>query len=551
MPSTHAYALSGSSLISFDLATPSTGTIIGITGVAAGETLVGIDFRPANGLLYALGVNAGADTGTLYFISTQTGQAQAVGSGFVLPSPFDLPPGNYGFDFNPAVDRIRVTTDTGLNFRLNPNNGALAGLDTSIVGSQISGVAYTNNHPDNGGITTLYTLDALDDQLQIQSNPNAGTQVAVGPTGVNFSVVNGFDIPIGVNAAALNGPVASGSGFALLTVGGTTGLYSINLVSGAATLVGNFLSGITGFAIQNNFGAPPHWAGSVGFNAHPAGWALAGVGDLTGDATSDVVWYNATTGNIDLWKMSNGQWAGSLDVGSHPLGWQLAGIGDLNGDGTSDLLWHNPTTGNVDLWKISNGQWAGSVDVGPHPLGYQVAGIADFNHDGTRDVLWYNPTNGATEIWKIVNGQWSATLNLGSHPLGWVPAGIGDFNHDGTSDVAWYNATTGNVDIWQIVNGQWNASFDLGSHPLGWTPAGIGEFNADGTSDIAWYNSATGNVDIWQVVNAHWAGSVNLGSHPPGSALSAVGDFNHDFMSDILWRDVGTGAIDEWLISNI
>src|SRR4051812_36393256 len=121
MPSTHAYALSGSSLISFDLTNPSTGTIIGITGVHAGEILVGIDFRPANRLLYAYGVNAGADTSTLYVVSTQTGQAQAVGSGVILPG-VDLPPGNYGFDFNPAVDRIRVTTDTGLNFRLNPNN---------------------------------------------------------------------------------------------------------------------------------------------------------------------------------------------------------------------------------------------------------------------------------------------------------------------------------------------------------------------------------------------------------------------------------------------
>ncbi len=34
MPSTHAYALSGFSLISFDLATPSTGTIISITAIS-------------------------------------------------------------------------------------------------------------------------------------------------------------------------------------------------------------------------------------------------------------------------------------------------------------------------------------------------------------------------------------------------------------------------------------------------------------------------------------------------------------------------------------
>jgi hypothetical protein len=79
MPSTHAYALSGSSLISFDLATPSIGTIISITDVTPTDVLVGIDFRPANGLLYGLGVNATADTATLYVISTETGQARVVG----------------------------------------------------------------------------------------------------------------------------------------------------------------------------------------------------------------------------------------------------------------------------------------------------------------------------------------------------------------------------------------------------------------------------------------------------------------------------------------
>ena len=212
MPNTHAYALSGSSLISFDLATPSTGTIISITDVTPTDVLVGIDFRPANGLLYGLGVNATADTATLYVISTETGQARVVGiaGGLGLPAA-----ANYGFDFNPAVDRIRVTTDSaalGLNFRLNPNTGALAGSDPAILGPTVSGVAYTNNQPQNGGITTLYTLDSTADVLNIQNPPNAGVQNLVGPTGVDFSVANGFDIPVGVNAPALNSPVASGSG---------------------------------------------------------------------------------------------------------------------------------------------------------------------------------------------------------------------------------------------------------------------------------------------------------------------------------------------------
>ena len=282
----------------------------------------------------------------------------------------------------------------------------------------------------------------------------------------------------------------------------------------------------------------------------PARWSLAGVRDLTGDGTSDVVWYDATTGKVDLWKIANGQWAGSVDVGPHPLGWQPAGIGDLNGDGINDMLWHNPTTGNVDLWKLVNGQWAGSVDIGSHPLGYQVAGIADFNNDGTDDVLWYNSSTGSVDLWKISNGHWAGSIDVGPHPLGWQPAGIGDFDHDGTSDVAWYNPTTGNIDIWKIVNGHWSASVDVGSHPAGWAPAGVGDFNHDGTSDIAWYNSGTGNIDIWQIVNGHWNGSSDVGSHPAGWAPAGIGDFNGDGSDDIAWHNSTTGNVDIWQIVN-
>ena len=224
-----------------------------------------------------------------------------------------------------------------------------------------------------------------------------------------------------------------------------------------------------------------------------ATWSLAGSRDLSGDGTSDVVWYNAATGRVDLWKIANGQWAGSVDIGAHPLGWKPAGIGDLNGDGTNDVLWHNPSTGNVDLWKLVNGQWAGSVDIGSHPLGYQVAGIADFNLDGTeRRALVQSGEWRDRDLEDRQTATGAPRIDLGPHPLGWQPVGIGDFDHDGTSDVAWYNPTTRNIDIWQIVNGHWSASFDVGSHPAGWAPAGIGDFNHDGTDDIAWYNSDDG-----------------------------------------------------------
>ena len=153
-------------------------------------------------------------------------------------------------------------------------------------------MAYTNNQPDNGNITTLYTLDATADVLNIQEiRTTPGVQNLVGPTGVDFSAVGGFDIVAGVNATASGSAVASGSGMALLNVGGTIGLYSIDLVTGAATFVGNFLNGITpvnGFTIQNDLGGIPAIALSadglslVYFNTATPGFRTSvAVGGLT------------------------------------------------------------------------------------------------------------------------------------------------------------------------------------------------------------------------------------------------------------------------------
>ena len=78
----HAYALSGSTLVSFNPATPSVGTSIPVSGLISAQILVGIDVRPTNGVLYGLGVNAtgGDDGATLYTISPVTGVATIVGT---------------------------------------------------------------------------------------------------------------------------------------------------------------------------------------------------------------------------------------------------------------------------------------------------------------------------------------------------------------------------------------------------------------------------------------------------------------------------------------
>src|SRR5208282_3115761 len=214
------------------------------------------------------------------------------------------------------------------------------------------------------------------------------------------------------------------------------------------------------------------WAGSIDLDTHPGNYQIAGVGDFTDNGTDDVLW-TSVSGNgqvqTDIWELSNGQWAASVSPGIHPAGYDVAGIGDLTGNGTSDILWYDPTTANVDEWQLANGKWAASVDLGVHPgSGWQIAGIGDFFGNGTDDILWTNSSNGQvqTDIWELgSNGQWINSVSPGPHPAGYQVVGVGDFTGNGTSDILWQNPTTGNVDEWIIANGKWAASVDLGVHP--------------------------------------------------------------------------------------
>lgn len=212
-----AYAVTGATeLAIFNPANP-TPVVKAITGLQAGETIKGIDMRPVNGQLYALG-----STSRLYTLNASSGAATQVGTG-TLTTP--LLGNNFGFDFNPTVDRIRVVSDLGQNLRLNPNDGAVAAIDGALspLTTVISAAAYTNNFA--GATTTvLYDIDATNGRLVKQDPPNTGTLVDVGPLGITAAGANGFDIGS-----------TSGIAYALLNVAGTIKVYTINLTTGAAT----------------------------------------------------------------------------------------------------------------------------------------------------------------------------------------------------------------------------------------------------------------------------------------------------------------------------
>jgi hypothetical protein len=193
-----------------------------IQGLQPGEGIMAIDFRPANRKLYGLGSSS-----RLYVIDTETGVASAVGSGPFTPA---LDGTEFGFDFNPTVDRIRVVSDKGQNLRLHPDTGAVAATDLALNYEGDSGPAqgvvasaYTNSVA--GATTTLlYGIDSRRKALVTQAPPNDGRLNVVGTlVGLELSSVAGFDISPATGRAYLA---------ARLTNSQKSMVYEIHLATG-------------------------------------------------------------------------------------------------------------------------------------------------------------------------------------------------------------------------------------------------------------------------------------------------------------------------------
>ena len=203
-----------------------------VTGLAAGETLLSIDFRPATGQLYGLGSSS-----RLYFINLNTGVATALGAASFTPA---LSGTIANIDFNPTVDRVRLVTNTGQNLRLHPELGTVAATDLPIAGNaspSITSIAYTNSIA-GAATTDLYDIDISTKKLFKQTPPNDGTLVEVGNLGVNFTGRAGFDINAD-NSAIL----------ATLVVDNVVKLYTVNVSTAATTFIANIAANIVDIAI--------------------------------------------------------------------------------------------------------------------------------------------------------------------------------------------------------------------------------------------------------------------------------------------------------------
>lgn len=244
-------AFSGVNLVRFNTNSPGSITTIGpLTGILPGHFVRAIDFRPSTGGLYALSTTeaGSASVGQLYYVNVDTAVLTPIGS----PFGFGADPGlRVSMDFNPVVDRIRVTTGlNALNLRLHPDTGALIAIDSPLAyapgdpnaGSNpplVADVAYNNNFA-GATSTTMYVWDFNLDVLSFLSAPNSGQMTTIGgPSSfITDDAGVGFDVSGATGVAYFSYRVIDTPNEMLGTMDLTTGLVTnIGLFGGGVDML--------------------------------------------------------------------------------------------------------------------------------------------------------------------------------------------------------------------------------------------------------------------------------------------------------------------------
>lgn len=199
-----------------------------ITGIPG--RIAGIDVRPADGMLYALGVD-----GTVATVDPMTGKATVKSKLETMVKAG----ATVTVDFNPVADRLRVIGSDGTNLRANVDDGkvvtdgaikfkdgdAQAGKSSMIIAG-----AYTNS-VKGAKETALYDIDGSGAFVK-QAPPNDGVIASLGMTGIKGKVV-AFDIVTAADGANTGWLVDEGM------------VYTIDLATGKTSQKGK-ISGLTG-----------------------------------------------------------------------------------------------------------------------------------------------------------------------------------------------------------------------------------------------------------------------------------------------------------------
>jgi beta-glucanase (GH16 family) len=273
--------------------------------------------------------------------------------------------------------------------------------------------------------------------------------------------------------------------------------------------------------------------------------------DLDGNGLSDLVFQNASTGQLQSWELNGTSVLASGTIGTPSSSdWQLAGIGDLNGDGRADLVLQNTSTGQIQGYEMNGASVISSGTIGtPSSAAWHVADIGDLNGDGRADLILQNTSTGEIQGWEMYGTSVIASGVIGTpSDAGWKLAGVADLNDDGCSDLIFQNASSGQVWAWEMNGTSVIAGANIGTpSDASWKLAAIGSLRGDGHTDLIFQSTGSGQVWDWETSGTSVVASGDIGTpSSPNWKLTGLDNPNSDGHPELVFQNSSDGQVWGW-----
>ncbi|WNM59121.1 FG-GAP-like repeat-containing protein [Candidatus Nitrospira allomarina] len=399
----------------------------------------------------------------------------------------------------------------------------------SAVGLQAGGTVYRDRAYTFTSVPTSVQGAAY---IQTANNDKAATTAAFLRFTVNqpVSVTVAYDVRLTPKPSWLSSFTDTGKN--LVTSDTTLHLYARAFPAGTITLGGNASGGsgsMYSVIVQPAEGPAP---------------------DIT-PPTTHVLWRNASSGEVAVWRM-NGLTITSVGFpGSTSTEWKIKQVGDINGDGEGDILWQNTISGVVGIWLMKEGTIQSFGFPGGVSAEWVVKGIGDINGDGKGDVIWRNKKSGMVTVWFMDGLSIRSVGFLGGTPTVWEIEQVGDINGDGRADLVWQNRTNGTVAVW-LLNGLTITAVGFpSSTSLDWEIQLLGDVNGDGKGDVIWRNKKSGMVSVWLMNGVTTPLAGFIGGIPLEWDIRQVSDADGDGKGDVILQNRTNGKVAVWLMDGL
>lgn len=171
-----------------------------------------------------------------------------------------------------------------------------------------------------------------------------------------------------------------------------------------------------------------------------------------------------------------------------PVNWSLVSTADFSHDGKADLVWEDATTGQLVVWTMGGPAKTGEIVPTPDAAAdanWAVVAALDFDYDANTDLLWYNAVTGKLVMWFMdadvvrITGTFTTPDSAGG--ANWKVVAAGDYGLGlggvlNSNDVVWRNDTSGKLVVWHMYKDQRTAGVfftpDVPTPALDWTVAG-------------------------------------------------------------------------------